>query len=85
MVVVSSGAFNSPLILERSGIGGKSILKKNGVPLIVDLPGVGENWQGEDRLRITLTTELMMFQTILLLHSRKSRTKMLTRWIPFCA
>ena len=46
LVVVSAGAFGSPAILERSGIGATSILNKNNVPVIVDLPGVGENYQG---------------------------------------
>ncbi|KDR68518.1 hypothetical protein GALMADRAFT_256740 [Galerina marginata CBS 339.88] len=41
LVVVSAGAFGSPAILERSGIGTKSILEKNNVQQIVDLPGVG--------------------------------------------
>ena len=46
LVVVSAGAFGSPEILERSGIGAKDILDKHGVRQIVDLPGVGENYQG---------------------------------------
>ena len=46
LVVISAGAFGSPSILERSGIGSLSILKRHGVPVIVDLPGVGENYQG---------------------------------------
>lgn len=46
LVVVSAGAFGSPTILERSGIGGKAVLEKNNVNLVVDLPGVGENYQG---------------------------------------
>jgi alcohol oxidase len=46
LVVVSAGAFGSPSILERSGIGSSSILERHGIPVIVDLPGVGENYQG---------------------------------------
>ncbi|KAI8986150.1 alcohol oxidase-like protein [Trametes punicea] len=45
MVVLSAGAFGSPIVLERSGIGAASILQKLGVQQIVDLPGVGENYQ----------------------------------------
>ncbi|KIJ11507.1 alcohol oxidase, partial [Paxillus involutus ATCC 200175] len=45
LVVVSGGAFGSPAILERSGIGASPILKKNEVEVVVDLPGVGENYQ----------------------------------------
>ena len=46
LVVVCGGAFGSPTILERSGIGSSELLKSKGVPVIVDLPGVGENYQG---------------------------------------
>ena len=46
LVVVSSGAFGSPAILERSGIGAKAVLEKYGIEQLVDLPGVGENYQG---------------------------------------
>lgn len=47
LVVISSGTFGSPQVLERSGIGAKSVLDKAGVTQLVDLPGVGENFQGE--------------------------------------
>lgn len=46
LVVVSAGAFGSPAILERSGVGAAGILKKNNVQQIVDLPGVGEHYLG---------------------------------------
>ncbi|THU99672.1 alcohol oxidase [Dendrothele bispora CBS 962.96] len=45
LVVIAGGAFGSPTILERSGIGRKDVLEKNGVPVKVDLLGVGENYQ----------------------------------------
>ncbi|OCH86429.1 alcohol oxidase-like protein [Obba rivulosa] len=45
LVVVAAGAFGSPAILERSGIGAKTVLEKVGVPQVVDLPGVGENFR----------------------------------------
>ncbi|KAI0655408.1 alcohol oxidase-like protein [Cubamyces menziesii] len=50
MVVLSGGAIGSPAILERSGIGSKDILNKIGVKQIVDLPGVGENYQADHQL-----------------------------------
>ena len=46
LVVVSAGAFGSPSILERSGIGAPSVLEQHSIPVLVDLPGVGENYQG---------------------------------------
>ncbi|KAI9060146.1 GMC oxidoreductase [Trametes sanguinea] len=45
LVVISAGAFGSPAILERSGIGSKHVLNSAGVEQLVDLPGVGENYQ----------------------------------------
>ena len=46
LVVLSAGSFGSPGILERSGIGAKGVLESVGVKQRVDLPGVGENYQG---------------------------------------
>ncbi|KAH9837702.1 alcohol oxidase-like protein [Rhodofomes roseus] len=45
LVVVSAGAFGSPPILERSGIGARHILEPLGIDVVSDLPGVGENYQ----------------------------------------
>ncbi|KAF7316772.1 GMC-OxRdtase-N domain-containing protein [Mycena chlorophos] len=50
LVVLSSGAFGSPAILERSGIGAKNILAAHGIPQLVDLPGVGENYNDHNLL-----------------------------------
>ncbi|KAG1746079.1 GMC oxidoreductase-domain-containing protein [Suillus lakei] len=44
LVVVSAGAFGSPIILERSGIGAEAVLKRCGIEQLVNLPGVGENY-----------------------------------------
>ena len=46
LVVLSAGSFGSPGILERSGIGAADVLSKNAVKQVVDLPGVGEGYQG---------------------------------------
>jgi choline dehydrogenase len=42
-VIVSGGTFNSPQLLKLSGIGPKAELAKFNIPLVKDLPGVGEN------------------------------------------
>ncbi|KAH8989703.1 alcohol oxidase-like protein [Lactarius akahatsu] len=52
LVLVSAGAFGSPGILERSGIGTKDVLDSVGVRQRVDLPGVGENYQDHSVLFI---------------------------------
>ncbi|KAK3367225.1 GMC oxidoreductase-domain-containing protein [Lasiosphaeria ovina] len=44
-IVVSGGTMSSPLILQRSGIGDAGKLRRAGVKPIVDLPGVGLNFQ----------------------------------------
>jgi alcohol oxidase len=46
LVVVSAGALGTPQILERSGVGNPEILDRAGVKCVVDLKGVGENYQG---------------------------------------
>ncbi|KAJ7698865.1 GMC oxidoreductase-domain-containing protein [Mycena metata] len=44
LVIVASGAMGSPLLLERSGLGGKDVLEKAGVAVVAEIPGVGENF-----------------------------------------
>ncbi|MDG4889967.1 MULTISPECIES: GMC family oxidoreductase N-terminal domain-containing protein [unclassified Mesorhizobium] len=41
--ILCAGTFNSPKILELSGVGNAEILSKFGVPVVTDLPAVGEN------------------------------------------
>ncbi|GAB7350973.1 hypothetical protein MBLNU459_g1470t1 [Dothideomycetes sp. NU459] len=44
-IIVSGGTLSSPLILQRSGIGDPEKLRGAGVKPLVDLPGVGLNFQ----------------------------------------
>ncbi len=44
-IILSASSFNSPSILQRSGIGDSSQLKSVGVEPLVHLPGVGRNLQ----------------------------------------
>lgn len=44
-VIVAAGALQSPKLLELSGIGNSQILNQHGIPIVVDLPGVGEGLQ----------------------------------------
>lgn len=46
-VILSAGSLQSPGILELSGVGQKDVLDAAGIKQIIDLPGVGENFQGE--------------------------------------
>lgn len=50
-VVLTAGAIGTPVLLQRSGIGGGAFLQEMGVPVAVDLPGVGANLQDHLQLR----------------------------------
>lgn len=51
-VLLCSGAIASPQILQRSGVGPAALLRDLDIPLVHDLPGVGENLQ--DHLELYL-------------------------------
>ncbi|CUB06184.1 choline dehydrogenase [Marinomonas fungiae] len=44
-VILSAGSIGSPTILQRSGVGPKQVLDNAHVPVVHNLPGVGENLQ----------------------------------------
>lgn len=44
-VILSAGSYQSPGLLELSGIGKASVLEAVGIEQLIDLPGVGENLQ----------------------------------------
>jgi len=54
-VIVAGGAFNSPQLLKLSGVGPKDELEAFDIPVVLDLPGVGENLQ--DRLETSVNAE----------------------------
>lgn len=54
-VQLCAGAIASPQILQRSGVGSAELLKQFDIPLVHDLPGVGENLQ--DHLEMYLQYE----------------------------
>lgn len=49
-VVLTAGALSTPKLLQVSGVGPAALLQKIGVPVVKDLPGVGQNYQ--DHLEI---------------------------------
>ena len=51
-VILSAGSIGSVQILERSGIGAAAHLNQLGIPVVADLPGVGENLQDHLQLRM---------------------------------
>ncbi|MFA6362900.1 GMC family oxidoreductase [Methanoregula sp.] len=42
-VILSAGSYNTAQILKLSGVGPKKELAKHGIPVVADVPGVGEN------------------------------------------
>jgi choline dehydrogenase len=52
-VILSGGTFNTPQLLMLSGIGPEAHLRSIGIPVRVDLPGVGRNLQ--DRYEVAVT------------------------------
>jgi choline dehydrogenase len=51
-VLISSGPIGSPHLLQRSGIGPAEVLRRAGVEVRHDLPGVGENLQDHAEIYI---------------------------------
>jgi len=56
-VILAAGAFNSPQLLKLSGIGPRSELSNLGIPLVLNLPGVGENLQ--DRYEVGVVSDFV--------------------------
>jgi len=51
-IILSAGAYGSPAILERSGVGSAEVLKAAGIDPVHHLPGVGENLQDHWQIRV---------------------------------
>jgi choline dehydrogenase len=53
-VLVSGGAFNSPQLLQLSGIGPAELLRKHGIDVVLDAPGVGHDLQDHLQVRVVM-------------------------------
>jgi choline dehydrogenase len=51
-VIVAGGAFNSPQLLQLSGLGPAALLQAHGIPVIADMPGVGADLQDHLQVRM---------------------------------
>jgi choline dehydrogenase len=51
-VILSAGALQSPQLLQLSGVGPGPLLQSFGIPVVKELPGVGENLQDHLQLRL---------------------------------
>jgi choline dehydrogenase len=50
-ILLSAGAINSPQLLELSGIGDADLLRRHGIAVVHDLPGVGNDLQDHLQVR----------------------------------
>lgn len=55
-VILAGGTFNTPQLLQLSGIGPAPLLERYGIPVRVDLPGVGANLQ--DRYEVSIVNRM---------------------------
>ncbi|WP_315805851.1 choline dehydrogenase [Bradyrhizobium sp. SZCCHNS3002] len=53
-ILVSSGAYNSPQLLQLSGVGPAELLKQHGLDVVLDAPGVGSDLQDHLQVRIVM-------------------------------
>ncbi|HZP72563.1 MAG TPA: choline dehydrogenase [Gaiellaceae bacterium] len=57
-VILCGGAINSPQLLQRSGVGNARDLEALGIPVVDDLPGVGENLQDHLEVYVQCSSKL---------------------------
>jgi choline dehydrogenase len=53
-ILVCGGAYNSPQLLQLSGVGPAELLRQHGIDIVLDAPGVGENLQDHLQVRIVM-------------------------------
>jgi choline dehydrogenase len=56
-VIISAGAYNTPKLLMLSGVGPAKHLRSFGIPVVVHLPGVGQNLQDHTLVRMEFSLE----------------------------
>ena len=77
VVVLCAGAYASPAVLLRSGLGPADELARLGIPVAVDLPGVGRNLADHPSVSLVLpyrsdAEPAPLFQIVATLHSSQS-------------
>ena len=61
-IIVSGGTFNTPQLLQLSGIGSAKLLQDLGIPVVHELPGVGENLR--DHFGVRMVARVKNIETI---------------------
>jgi choline dehydrogenase len=80
-VIVSAGSINSPQLLKLSGVGPAAELREHGIPVVHDLPGVGENLQDhlEFYFQVACTQPVTLYSSMGLF----ARALIGVRWLLF--
>jgi choline dehydrogenase len=78
-VLLCAGAIASPQILQRSGVGAAALLRELNIPLVHELPGVGENLQDhlEMYLQYACTQPVSLYPSLLWWNQPKIGTEWL--------
>jgi len=53
-ILISGGAFNSPQLLQLSGVGPADMLRQHGIEVVLDAPGVGNDLQDHMQVRVVM-------------------------------
>ncbi len=79
-VLLAAGAVQSPQLLELSGVGSSEVLKRAGVTLVHELPGVGESLRDHLHVRISFET-LLKTNLNVILRNPLLKAKLGARWL----
>ncbi|PBP18704.1 GMC oxidoreductase [Diplocarpon rosae] len=80
-VNISAGSYQSPGLLEASGVGSKSVLEGAGILQLIDLPGVGENLQDHIRIQSSYQLKDNYLSFDILRHNATYAEEQLRLWI----
>ena len=80
-VILCGGAINSPQLLQLSGVGNAAELEALGVPVVHDLPGVGENLQ--DHLEVYVQHASKQPVSLAPAYKWRNRPLVGSRWLLF--
>ncbi|PMD45980.1 GMC oxidoreductase [Hyaloscypha variabilis F] len=79
-VILSAGSFQSPGLLELSGIGNKTVLAAAGIEQLIELPGVGENLQDHIRIQTSYQVKENYTSFDILRYNTTYATEQLQLW-----
>jgi choline dehydrogenase len=71
-ILVCSGTYNSPQLLQLSGVGPAELLRKHGIDVLLDAPGVGHDLQDHLQVRVVMRcTQRMTLNDVINSPTRK--------------